>query len=286
MILGHEKQLKFLKNIFLSGRLPHAFLFIGPSNVGKKTVAFEFAKLILGKDPQGHPDFLIIDKETDISISEIREFCWHFALKPVESKYKIGIINNAHLMTEDAQNCFLKTLEEPKAKTVFILITPFPTFLLPTIISRCQLIKFYPLKKEEIKNFLNERPELTEYQKEKILLISQGRAGIVFDLVSNPEKIKKWEKAKEMILRFSNLSFQKRFEIAEKLAKEKNPKEVFENWLYLLHEIFLENIFKGSFQFPLSKMLALFKSCQTAYYLTLRTKINPRSIFEFFLFKF
>lgn len=286
MILGHQKQFQYLKTLLSSKKLPHAFLFVGPERIGKKTVALEFAKLILGNELKGHPDFLMIDKEKEISISEIKEFCWHFSLKPFNSEYKVGIINNAHLMTEEAQNCFLKTLEEPKTKTVFILITSFLSLLFPTIVSRCQLIKFYPLKKAELENFLKENSNLTESQREKIIAISQGRTGIVFDLMSHPEKIQKWERAKEMILKFQSLSFQKRFEIAEKLAKEKNPKDVFENWLYLLHEIFLENVFKASKQFSLEKLLLILNTCHTVFYLSLRTKVNPRSLFEFFLLKF
>ena len=153
MIIGHQKQWEFLKKSFELGRATHAYLFEGQEGLGKKTLAIELAKEILKEDvsKKHHPDYVLIEPEKkEIQIGQIRDFIWRLSLKPVLGQVKFAIINQAHSMNEEAQNCFLKTLEEPKGNALMILITEYPQMLLPTIRSRCEIIKFYPVKRSEI----------------------------------------------------------------------------------------------------------------------------------------
>ncbi len=142
----HEKQRKFLVESIELGRLPHALLFYGQEKLGKKDFAIDFAKHLVG-ELKNNPDYLLIEAESkEIQISQIRDLVSKLSFKPHQSDYKVAIIDKAHLMTTEAQNCFLKFLEEPTGKTHLILITEYPAILLPTITSRVQRIRFYPDK--------------------------------------------------------------------------------------------------------------------------------------------
>ena len=129
-----------MKNKFESDQLSHAYLFTGDSNLGIKDFAKEFVEFIGCK----FPDLTIIEPEEgkEISIAKIREVQNFLAYKSYNGGFKIVIVDDAHLMNQEAQSCFLKTLEEPKGRTMIILISSKPDMLLPTIFSRCQTVKF------------------------------------------------------------------------------------------------------------------------------------------------
>ena len=159
MLVGHKKQWEFLKNKLEAGQLSHTYLFTGAEGIGKKLFAKEFANFVGCK----FPDLKIVEKKedkTEIDVSQIREVQNFLAYKSYNGGFKIVIIDNAHLMNQEAQNCFLKTLEEPKGETILFLISSKPDMLLPTIFSRCQAIKFSKPKN------LPENPEKIEKEKE------------------------------------------------------------------------------------------------------------------------
>jgi DNA polymerase III delta' subunit len=185
MVIGHKKQWEFLKKKFELDQLSHAYLFSGAKEIGKKTFAVEFVKLLnclatpkleakaglAEKKPCGKcvncqmieknsfPDFKIITKKEDkseIDISQIREVQNFLSYKSYYGSFKIVAVDDAEKMNQEAQSCFLKTLEEPKGKTLLILITSKLDMLLPTIASRCQTLKFFrpkelPLNPERLK---------------------------------------------------------------------------------------------------------------------------------------
>jgi DNA polymerase III subunit delta' len=140
MKTSHKKQWDFLKNKFESGQLSHAYLFAGAEGLGKKDFAKEFAGFMGCK----FPDLMVVGPEEgkEISIAKIREVQNFLAYKSYNGGFKIVIVDDAHLMNQEAQSCFLKTLEEPKGRTLMILVASKPDMLLPTIFSRCQTIKF------------------------------------------------------------------------------------------------------------------------------------------------
>ena len=160
LIIGHQKQWQYLKKLAETDKLPHALLFYGQEKLGKKTFALEFVKWLLKDDieKRQHPDFIFIEpEEKEIKISQIRELIWRLSLKPSLAPLKAAIINQAHCMNQEAQSCFLKTLEEPKGKTVLILVSEYPEALFPTILSRLQKIRFYPPKLAEMDDYLKEK---------------------------------------------------------------------------------------------------------------------------------
>ncbi len=156
----HQKQFEFLKSKFEAGQLGHAYLFCGQGSVDTKSFAKEFVKLINEKkfdvaiEKEQFPDLLMVksinskssvDNEKDmmeIDVVQIRQANNFLSLKSYYGGHKVVIIEEADRMNTEAQNSFLKTLEEPKGQTLIVLLSNRPSTLLQTIFSRCQTITF------------------------------------------------------------------------------------------------------------------------------------------------
>jgi DNA polymerase-3 subunit delta' len=140
MLIGHQKQRDFLESKFKAQQLSHAYLFTGAEGIGKKMFAKEFAELIGCK----FPDLMIAEaKNSELVIAKVREIQNFLTYRAYNGGFKAVIVDDAHLMNQEAQSCFLKTLEEPRGNTILFLISSKPDLLLPTIFSRCQTIKFF-----------------------------------------------------------------------------------------------------------------------------------------------
>lgn len=193
MLIGHNKQWKFLSDRFNQNQLSHAYLFTGSKGIGKRTFAVEFAKAIncLNKPNQSFgepckcincqmitknifPDLMVMAPEDggDIKISQIRKIHHFLTYKSYYGFYKTAVVDEAEKMNQEAQSCFLKTLEEPKGKTLIILVSSMPDALLPTIVSRCQTLKFF-----KPKNFSADPEKIKKHQeilKDFLLLIDSN----------------------------------------------------------------------------------------------------------------
>jgi DNA polymerase-3 subunit delta' len=206
IVKGHDFQKSIIKRAAGEGLVSHSYLFSGLDGIGKKLVATEFAKLIncanespgsiegcqcgsCAKVDKGiHPDVIYVKFEgvKSIKVEQIREGVENrLFLRPYEGKYKVVIVDEAHRMSHGAQNAFLKTLEEPPANSVIILITSNPDSLLPTIRSRCQIIRFHPLPKQLILHELEKRGELTSEQSLLCAKLSRGSLGKAISLDSD-----------------------------------------------------------------------------------------------------
>lgn len=156
-IIGHQKQIEQIERSLKEERLAHALLFSGMEGIGKKQIALALAKILLGteKNPETHPDcHFILPEKNRIKIETIRELKQKLTLHPLEGLAKIAILDDAHLLTLASANALLKILEEPPSQTYFILISSKPSYLLPTIHSRCQRIDFSPLSKKDVEQWL------------------------------------------------------------------------------------------------------------------------------------
>ncbi len=152
-IFGHETIKNILNKQLTAGVFPHAYLFVGPQGVGKKTLSFEMAKKILDTDNlAGHPDFLLLDVAGEITMEPVLEFINRLSLKPFIGKYKVAVVNNAENLNQKSGNALLKTLEEASSSTIIILVAGFGK-LLPTIISRCQTFNFNGFSKEQLAEY-------------------------------------------------------------------------------------------------------------------------------------
>jgi len=308
MIIGHSKQWDFLKKVVFLERLPHAFLFSGPEHLGKRKIALEFVKFIFcqeknfSKKPCGfcpscfslekgvHPDLILLENplSREIGISEIREIIRKLSLKPYLAPLKIAVIDKAHLMTREAQNCFLKTLEEPKGKTLLILITNYPLLLLPTILSRVQEMRFFPVNKEEIKKFLLKN-KADPKEAELIIRYAGPKPGKAIEFFLDKEKREKHKKIikdLETILR-SDLSY--RFDYVKKISLEEKKEggvlffEILEVWLAYFREFLFEIVReenKNKRNYPLKKIKKIIPLIQNIYYLISSTNVNKRLAME------
>jgi DNA polymerase-3 subunit delta' len=163
-IIGHEEQIRQLTGYIESGKVPHALLFAGPFGLGKSKMAREFFKalncLVSPGDPcqackpcltassGAHPDLHILGPAPDkaqIIVDDIRDVIAETGLKPFEARRRVIVIEPAEKLNKASANALLKTLEEPPEGSLIILVSHNPSLLLPTIVSRCQLIRFTPI---------------------------------------------------------------------------------------------------------------------------------------------
>lgn len=172
-LIGNSTIKEYLTNVALNNQNLHSYIFAGPEGIGKKLFAMNFAKMLLclsdnkpcnncksciSFDGGNHTDFMLINAEDgkSIKIEQIRVMQEKIVEKPILSARKVYIINDAELMTKEAQNCLLKTLEEPPEYVIIILIVSNESKLLNTVKSRCVKIEFSKLSNEEINNYLLE----------------------------------------------------------------------------------------------------------------------------------
>lgn len=193
-LVGNDHVIEYLTKSIANKAIAGVYIFCGPAHLGKTTTAYRFAQIVLcegapdrkdkmpcgkchsclkfnkrdgrpgGGEPAGeeaetiiHSDFYVLTKEKDkknISIEQSREFIRKLGMSSFLNSYKIGVIKDAHLLSIEAANALLKTLEEPKNKVSVILITPDIHSLPTTIVSRSQIIKFNPVKADLIYDYL------------------------------------------------------------------------------------------------------------------------------------
>ena len=156
-IRGQRFAKKYLSNSIKSNMISHAYMFEGPSGVGKNTMARDLAAILLEMENLfNSPDYIEIKPDgNSIKIAQIRKLQSDILVKPYKS-YKIYVIDEAQKMTVEAQNALLKTLEEPPKYAIIILITNNKESLLDTIKSRCEIIKFTPIPLVEVADYLTQ----------------------------------------------------------------------------------------------------------------------------------
>lgn len=188
-IIGNQAAICRLKDSLASGRVVHAFLFIGPDGIGKTLAATLMAKALLCESDappcgqcascrhfaaQTHPDFfLVVPEGASIKIEQIRALQENIALAPYLSKRRVAILDEADKMTMQSANALLKTLEEPSGEAVFLLVAANRRALLDTIVSRTAVVPFRPIQTMEIEQFLKAQNIASE-QAKVIARLAQG----------------------------------------------------------------------------------------------------------------
>lgn len=199
-IIGQARVIARLDRAARAGQLSHAYIFEGPSGVGKFTTAQSLAKALVCRErgcnrcPEcirvehgTHPNVLTVaPRGTTLGIDQIREISHQVILKPAEGDWKIYIVDDADAMTPQAANAFLRTLEEPPPGVIFILVTGNVHGMLPTIRSRCQELTFSAIPSRDIASLLQERFGFDADEAELATRVSGGVVGKALALVRGP----------------------------------------------------------------------------------------------------
>jgi DNA polymerase III subunit delta' len=247
-IAGHQRQLDTLRLAMANGRLHHAYLLLGPEGLGKRTVALALAKAICCVDSEqdycgrcvncmritngNHPDVRLIEPLPDkkeIGIQQIRELQRELNYRSFSGKRKIAIIDPATLMNLSAQNALLKTLEEPPADSLIVLITPNTGGLLPTLRSRCLSLSFAPLSSAQVSAFLESRHGMQADEARLLAAMSMGSIGAAASL-DKDEFIEKRRIWSNMLMSLKAGDYNAAMVAAEALAKNRDEALKFLKW--------------------------------------------------------
>ncbi len=257
MLIGHSFQISYLKKILKNASPAHAYLFHGEEHIGKTTVAEWFAKGLICESiaPQKpcdickrcvmfqkgiYPDVYIVELQNglrDIKIDQIRELQDKISMTPFYNSYKIVIIKDAEKINKAGFNCFLKILEEPPLKTIFILIAHTIKTIPSTILSRAEMINFIRVKEKEIIKALDSR--FNTEQKQFIARMSQGKIGSA--LFETSETVKAAIEKEKTLIALLKAPPHKKILMLEPLIKEQST-TIADHSLHLLRDILLYKI--------------------------------------------
>ena len=205
-IVGHEQIIEHLKNAITMDKVSHAYIFNGPEYSGKMMLAEAFAMALQCEEnnPEGcmkcrsckqaadrnQPDIIYVshEKPNTISVDDIRQQLNNdIVIKPYSSKYKIYIVDEAEKMNPQAQNALLKTIEEPPAYAVIMLLTTNADSFLQTILSRCITLNLKSVKDETIRKHLMSHYQIPDYQADICTAFAQGNVGKAIQLASSDD---------------------------------------------------------------------------------------------------
>lgn len=254
-IIGHEGPKDWIRASLNRGHIAHAYLFSGEPSIGKKFLAIHFAQALACEDPKDpsapdpcgqcrachqiehgiHPDFLFIEPDVEkanpqIKIDRIRDLEHHVIYRPLFCDRKICIIDEAHCLTSGAANALLKTLEEPPAHSLFLLITSRPSLLPATVRSRCLTFRFTPPTTDQVEGALILKRNISPEDARFLRMITERRLGLALDTNLSEAS----EKQQEFFSLVSGIQLQSvhdAFETAERLHKEGDILQSL-SWIY------------------------------------------------------
>ncbi|PYQ07961.1 MAG: DNA polymerase III subunit delta' [Acidobacteria bacterium] len=238
-ILGHPRLRGLLARAVGRRRLPPALLFSGPSGVGKKTLALAVGRALLCEGDDGdacdgcaacsraarglHPDAILVEPDgASIKIEQVRDAVREIAGRPFEGRARAFVFDEAHLVTEQAQNALLKSLEEPPATSHVFLVTASPQALLPTIRSRCQTLRFSPLPQSLLETHLRETSGLSPDEARLRAALSGGSLGVALAFESEAWRDLRVELL-EMLEKLGRAGTLGRMDAAERLSEMDDP---------------------------------------------------------------
>jgi len=241
-LIGHEWAVDMLQKHVIHGTTRHAYLFSGPPGLGRRSLAVRFAQALNCPNPTApgipcgtcrdckqieamkHADLSIVQSDSDggiLKVDQIRETRKSLTLKPYMSKYRVALFLRFHEANDNAANALLKTLEEAPSYAVLILTADNPEQLLPTIVSRCEVLRLRPLSVAEVQRGLERRG--VEHGRAKLIAhISGGRFGYALRLIENDDLLEIREGRLNDLLTLLPASRVEKFKYADQLSKDKD----------------------------------------------------------------
>src|SRR5215211_1776536 len=266
-LIGHEWAVDMLKKHVVNGATRHAYLFAGPPGLGRCTLALRFAQALNCQTPldagipcgqcrdckqieaMQHADLSVIQADSEggtLKVDQIREARRTLTFKPYQVKYRVALFLRFQESNDNAANALLKTLEEAPSYAVLILTADNPEQLLPTIVSRCEVLRLRPLRVEEVQKEL-ERRGLEDGKAKLIAHISGGRFGYALRLLEDESLLGMREERLNDLQQLISASRVEKFAYAEKLAKDKESmRQVILIWLSYWRDLMLKTARAGT----------------------------------------
>jgi DNA polymerase-3 subunit delta' len=263
-ILGHDWAARLLAQHIATDQVHHAYLFTGPAGVGRRTLAVQFAQALNCLRPPApgqfcgscrmckqikkmqQADLAVVQRtqeRTRILIDQVRELQHTLILKPYESKYRIGLLLNLDEASEEAQNALLKTLEEPPTHAGLLDTAESPEAVLPTIASRCEVLRLRPLSLDQLETALKDVTLLPPDEAHLLAHISQGCPGTALNLHEHPELLEKRHVWMDDAVHMLYAPTRERFAYANTLHQQRRDKDreatlqIYLIWLSLWHDL-------------------------------------------------
>ena len=255
-MIGQEAIVKTLNNAIKNDNIPQALLFCGPRGVGKTSCARILAKTINNLEDDFEYNIFELDAASNNSVEDIRNITDQIRIPPQTGRYKVYIIDEVHMLSNQAFNAFLKSLEEPPEHVVFILATTEKNKILPTILSRCQIYDFKKVDNESITKLLSKicKEKKVKYEDGSLSLIAERSDGSIRDSLSIFDRLVSFTDSNltisEVTSNLNVLDFDTYFKISELINKKDIP-----GILNLYNDIYIKGFDDLNFLNGLSKHL-------------------------------
>jgi len=267
-LIGHAWAEKMLQQHIAGGKVRHAYLFTGAAGTGRRTLALRFAQSLNCHTPSSpgipcgtcrnctllenrqHPDLSILQVEEDatsIKVEQVRDLQRQLSLAPYEASFRIALLLNFEQATDGAQNALLKTLEEPNPKVILLVTADMAENLLPTIVSRCEVLHLRPTSTSDLRQALIQQERVEAETADLVAHVSGGWPGYALRLLREPDLLERRRQWLEDLLRLLSASRRERFAFVEaKLPKggersedRETLREAFTHWISFWRDVLL-----------------------------------------------
>jgi DNA polymerase-3 subunit delta' len=320
-MLGHEWAVDMLRQHVANGTIRHAYLISGPPGLGRRTLALRLAQALNCTQPPAagqpcetcrdcrqieamqHPDLAVIQAESEggvLKVDQVREVQHSLSLKPYQSKFRVALFLRFQEANDNAANALLKTLEEAPAHAVLLLTADSAEQLLPTITSRCEILRLRPLSPDRVAAYLQDHGA-NQDQARLLAHLSGGRPGYARRLLADPSLLEERQEDLASLGTMLSASRAEKFAYAEKLAKDKQAlRQTLLTWLAYWRDVMIRSAQTGipianadradeiealAGQVGLSQSRRLVQSLEGALE-RLEQNVNPRLLLEVLLLDF